>query len=232
MTSVRTFAIGALGLALLSPAAGAQDLSRYRAFELGGSVASVVTATGVPETQVTILHQRPALLQGLEWRPSRWARGSAVPATDPVDQIGFSFYEDHLFQIVVNYGHDRTEGLTDADVIEAISTMYGARLQSDKPPADRVQSRGDTEAGAVIARWADADHDIALYRTPSYGSPLRLIVTKTALETLARRAQAQAQKLDVVEAPQREIARQQQERERERAAAEKARTVNKPAFRP
>jgi hypothetical protein len=84
----------------------------------------------------------------------------------------------------------------------------------------------------VIARWGDADHAIALYRTESYGDTWRLIVTKTAVETLARQADAQAAKLDAVEAPQRELERQAAERERDRAAGEKARDINKPEFRP
>jgi hypothetical protein len=232
MTHIRALAIGALGIALSSHAVAGQELSRYRTFELGSSVASVLATTGAPETPVRTVHQRPALMQDVEWRPSRWKSGSVDASRDPVDQMRFSFYENQLFRIVIDYGHERTKGMTDADLVDAISTMYGPPALASRQTTSRVPSRLDTESGAVIARWGDADHAIALYRTESYGDTWRLIVTKTAVETLARQADAQAAKLDAVEAPQRELERQAAERERDRAAGEKARDINKPEFRP
>ena len=50
---------------------------------------------------------------------------TAVP-TDPVQHIVFSFYADQLFKLVVDDDRDRTEGMTDADMVEAISTRYGS----------------------------------------------------------------------------------------------------------
>ena len=232
MMNIPTLAIGALGLALLPHAVYAQDLSRYRTFELGTSVASVLTATGASPTDVKTRHQRPALLRDLEWRPSRWVTGTVAASTDPVDQVTFRFYEDQLFRIVVNYGHERTAGLTDGDMIEAISVMYGMPLLPASQASRSPSATPDAESGSIVARWGDADHAAALYRTAAYGDTWRLIVTSTAVDTLARRAESQALKLDVIEAPQREIDRQKQERDREREAADKARDVNKPSFRP
>src|SRR5579864_5268248 len=126
MMNGRTLAICAVGMALLGHRAEGQDLSRYRTFELGSAVASITTLTGVASSEVKTIHQRPALMQDLAWRPSRWVSGSSMNSTDPVDQVLFSFYNDQLFRVVVDYGHERTEGMTDADMIEAISTMYGA----------------------------------------------------------------------------------------------------------
>jgi hypothetical protein len=230
MTKTRTLAIGALALALLSGPVDGQELSRYRTFELGNSVASVLAATGASEAQVKVRHQRPALLQELEWRPSRWTAGTIVPSTDPVDQVSFSFYNDQLFRIAIGYGREHTVGLTNSDVVAAISTMYGSPLPPVRPAA-RPPSSVEA-AGTVIAQWGDANHAIALYRTAAYGDIWRLIVTSSTVDALARRAESQALALDVVEAPQREVDRQKQARERERAAADKARDVNKPAFRP
>jgi hypothetical protein len=65
-----------------------------------------------------------------------------------------------------------------------------------------------------------------------YGTSFRLIVTETRLGELARKAEAQALRLDDQEAPRREIARQQKERDDGRAAAAKARVANKGMFRP
>jgi hypothetical protein len=230
--AARAFVIGALGIAFSSHAVDGQELSRYRTFELGGTVASVLTATGVPARSVKTLHERPSLLQDIEWRPSRWIVGSAAASNDPVDQMRFSFYDDRLFRIVIDYGHERTVGLTDADVIEAISTMYGRPLAALPQATGRVTARFDDESGAVVARWADADYAITLHRAVSYGNTWQLIVTNTSVEPLARRAEAEAERLDAAEAPRREVERQVLERERDRAAAEKARDLNKPAFRP
>lgn len=227
----RTLAIAALAFSLLSHTVDGQDLSRYRTFELGASVASVLTATGAAEKQVKVRHQRPALLQELEWRPSRWTAGTIAASTDPVDLMSFSFYNDQLFRIVIDYGHERTVGLTNSDVVDAVSMMYGSPLLATKA-AGRPPLGLDGDTGTVIARWGDAEHAIALYRTAAYGDTWRLIVTNSAVDTLARGAESQALKLDAVEAPQREIDRQKQERDQERAAADKARDVNKPAFRP
>jgi hypothetical protein len=210
----------------------AEDLLRYRNFELGSDVASVSTAAGVAASDAKTIHQRPAVLQALEYRPSRWAAGSSAPSTDPVEQIAFSFYNDQLFRIVVDYGQNRTEGMTAADMIEAISTVYGPRLpQTSRAPA-RAPTRLDSESGSPVARWGDTQHAIVLYQTSSYRPGYRLVVTDVGRDGLARAAETQALRLDEQEAPQRELARQQKERDDGRAAAAKARDVNTDVFRP
>jgi hypothetical protein len=73
---------------------------------------------------------------------------------------------------------------------------------------------------------------VVLYRTSSYRGGFRLIVTDAALDDLARKATAQAVRLDDQEAPKREVARLKKEQDDGRAAAEKARLANKKVFRP
>jgi hypothetical protein len=94
MTYAREIVIGALGVALTAHAvAGAgQDLSRYRTFELGSTVASVVSATGVTDGSVKTLHERPSLLQEIAWWPSPWIAGSTAASNNAFDQMRFSFY--------------------------------------------------------------------------------------------------------------------------------------------
>ena len=232
MMNVRTVAICAFGIALLSQRVGAQEFSRYRTFDLGASVASVSTSTGVVASEVTTLHERPAVLQDLEWRPSRWNTGTVSASTDPVERMVFSFYDDQLYRIVVDYRHERTDGMTNADMIEAISAVYGAPLAKSARPPARVPSEVEAASGAAAARWGDSEHGIVLYRTLSYGEALRLIVTALPVDALARKAASQARRLDEREAPSREIARQKKERADGLAAAEKARVANKKAFLP
>ena len=232
MVNVRTVAICAFGIALLGQRVGAQEFSRYRTFDLGASVASVSTSTGVVASEVKTLRERPAVLQDLEWRPSRWNTGTVSASADPVEQMVFSFYDDRLYRIVVDYRHDGTEGMTNADLIEAISAVYGVPLaKSPRSPA-RVASEVEAESGAVVARWGDSEHAIVLYRTSLYGEALRLIVTALPVDALARKAVSQARRLDEREAPNREIARQKRERADGLAAAEKARVANKKVFLP
>jgi hypothetical protein len=209
-----------------------QGLAQYRNFELGSGVASVSTLAGVALSEAKMVHRRPAVLQDLEWRPSRWISGSTASSTDPVEQVLFSFYNDQLFRIVVDYGHERTEGMTGADMIEAVSSVYGTPLLRTSRPAGGAASVLETESGPPLARWGDADHGVGLYQTSSYDSAFRLIVSETRLGELARKATAQALRLDEQEAPQREIARQQKARDDGRAAAAKARAANKDVFRP
>jgi hypothetical protein len=228
----RTLAMCAVGIACSTLALEGQGLSRYRNFELGSDVASVSTLSGVASSEAKTIHQRPALLQDLEWRPSRWIPQSTTASTDPVEQVLFSFYDDQLFRVVVDYGHERTEGMSPADMSDAISSVYGTPLPRASLVAGRPASRLEADPGSPVARWGDAEHAVVLYQTSSYGAGFRLVVSDTRLENLARTAEAKAQRLDDQEAPQRELARQQKERDDGRAAAAKARAANKDVFRP
>jgi hypothetical protein len=229
MMDARTFA--AVGIVLLTYGVEGQGVAQYRNFALGSNVATVANLTDVTALEAKTIHQRPALLQDLEWRPSRWIRGSMAPSTDPVDHIVFSFYNDQLFRVVVDYSQDRTAGMTDADMIEAISTVYGSPANRT-PAAVRAAPRVDTDRGFPLARWGDAVHAVVLYRSLSYGEGFRLSVTEATLSDLARKAASQAARLDEQEAPSREVARQKQDRDDRRAASDKARVANKAAFRP
>jgi len=228
----RTVVVCAVGIVCSTHALQAQSLSRYRSFDLGSNLAAVSTVTGGAPSDAKTVRQRPAVLQDLEWRPSRWTAGASVPSTDPVERLIFSFYNDQLFRIVVDYGHDRTEGMTQADMIEALSAVYGAVLPKTTRSTARAAFGVETESGSPFARWGDAEHSVVLYQTSSYRTAFRLIVIDVPRSELARKADSDAQRLDLQEAPQREVARQNKERDDQQAAAEKARSTNKGVFQP
>jgi hypothetical protein len=232
MVYARIVAMCAIGIVGSTHGLEGQDLSHYRDFALGSPVASVSTLADGGSSAVKTIHQRPALLQDLEWRPSRWTTASTAASTDPVEQILFSFYDDQLFRVVVDYGHQRTEGMTRADMIEAISAVYGTPLPPTPQARARMASRLETESGSALARWGNADYAIALYQMTAYGESFRLIVRDTRLADLARIAETQALRLDDQEAPQREVARQKKQREDDTIATAKARVLNKRVFRP
>jgi len=231
MAMTRRLTVTALGLVLFTHALQGQNPVRYRDFQLGSDLPSVSALAGVAASEAKTIHQRPAVIQELEWRPPYFVSGSSAPQTDPVHQIVFGFYNSQLSKILVDYDHDRTAGMTDADMIEALSTVYGPPLKPDVKKSRAVTSRVEEESGTLVGRWGDTDYSVVLYRM-SYASTLRIIVTSTRLEALARTAEAQAIRLDEREAPQREIARQKKEVEDTRVSLEKSRTANKAAFRP
>jgi hypothetical protein len=226
-----TLSVCAFGVLLMAQRLDGQGPAQYREFALRSDVATVSKLTGVPPSELKTIHERPAMLQDLQWRPSRWNATSSVASTDPVDKIGFSFYDDQLFRIVVDYGHERTIGMTDADLIDAITAVYGAPVKRS-PGAVRVASQIEAESGSPVARWGDGECSVVLYRTSSYGDAFRLILTVPALDDLARKAEQRALRLDDQEAPRREIARQKKEKEDTRLAAEKSRAENKAVFKP
>jgi hypothetical protein len=231
MISARTLGIVALGFVLSAHPLHGQSRSHYRDYQLGGDLASVAALAGVAMSEAKVIHARPALMQDLQWRRGYARSDKTGTPADPVQQIAFSFYNDQLAKMVVDYDRDRTAGMTDADMIEAISTAYGEPLKPAVKKARVVMYQVEEEFGAAVARWGDPDFSVVLYRA-SYATGFRLIVTSPRLEALARTAEAQAIRLDEREAPERELARQKKELEGTRAAQEKARLVNKAAFRP
>jgi hypothetical protein len=230
MIHQRLVAALACTLWLSSPLLEAQEVGRYRDVHLGSSLLSVAGANGLRSEDAKTIHQRPAIMQDLEWRPSRYS-GDATGASDPVREIVFSFYNDQLFRIVVNYDRERTEGLTNADLIGVLTGTYGppATLASATPRAS--ESRDYADQDAVIARWENAESSVALLRA-RYPTPVSLVVLSKRLSGLARTAEADAIRLERTAAPQREADRMKKEADAARASSEKARPTNKAAFKP
>ena len=225
----RSLGTAVLGLWILVQTVHGQGLLQYRAFQLGGTLAAVSTLAGVSAADAKIVSDRPALMQDLEWRRPYLMTGTGDGAADPVQRIVFSFYNDQLFRLAIDYDRDRIEGMTDVDLIDAISAIYGPTTKP-APRAGRTGTIVDDESGREIARWAAADFSAVLSR-PNY-SMVRMIITVPRLDSLARAARAQARRLDEREAPQREIDRQKKEANDARVAQQKARLANKAAFRP
>ena len=237
MKNVHALAGVLFAFVISSPAAYGQAQSGYRGYELGATVSSVSTAAKSEAADVKTIHARPALIQDLEWR-APYSPQPSTSATDPVEQIDFSFYNDQLYQMVITYDHLKTAGMNDADVVDGISAAYGVPLLKTSPRKGAATTdRSDAaEDGMTLARWESADQVVILYRSTSFfaSSTARywLTVTSPRLGALARTASNEAVRLDDREAPQREAAQQKKDAAAARAADEKARVVNKAAFRP
>ena len=204
----------------------AGDLSKYGVFKLGSDLKTVSKQLAVTPSQVKVIHRRPVLIQELEWRSD--AVGSA--ASNPAKRdLLFSFYDGELFRIVIKYDGGETEGLTPDDMVEAISRTYGVVARAHAGVA--VSSGRYSDEEQLLARWEDENHQVNLMRS-SYGGRYSLAAVLKRLEEPARKALAEATRLDHSEAPQRELDRIAAQAESDRANLEKARVTNKPKFRP
>jgi len=210
-----------------APAMGGPDLSRYRRFQFGETLPAVAKQAGLDVSQAKVIHARPALLQELEW--PIWLASNFSAPQDPVRTILFSFYNGELFRILVSYDPSATKGLTTEDLTEAISAQYGTATKPANVAIAFSSTQVDNDSEAVIARWENSQYSFDLYRS-SYQPTFGMIAFSKRLDALARSATAEAIRLDAVEAPQREIQRQNQEDEKNRESQEKARQVNKSKF--
>lgn len=226
MISVRNVAISISWLALTTPLLCATDLSSYRKFQLGMTLEAVGRLADMRPAEAKVIHQRPAVIEDLEWRPRVFSGPSGE--SDPVKDVLFSFYNSQLFRMVVNYDRYKTEGLTAEDMIEVISATYGA---ATKPAAEILLPSVYSERVKVIARWEDSRYSFNLVQS-SYQPTFALIAFSKELDTLVQAAVVEASRLDVQEAPEREAELRRKQGEEIRAQQEKARLVNKPIFRP
>jgi hypothetical protein len=227
MTNFRILVISLSWAVLSSPLLCAGDLSRYRDFQIGTDLATIAGQAHMNPSQAKVIHQRPALIQELEWRLQLFGPSTQV---ESADGVVFSFYNDQLYRIVVNYDRYKTEGLTTEDFIEAISATYGTATRAAAEIILPSIYDGN-ETVKVIARWEDSQYSFNLVRS-SYQPSFALVVVSKRLDTLAGAAITEALRLDRQEAPQREIERQNREDEQNRVQQEKARLANKPSFRP
>jgi hypothetical protein len=214
-----------LALILLSaPVIHGQDLSKYRNFSLGMSLADLSKQINEQSTDVNVLHQRPALIQELMWSPPQPSESSSP--TEPVREILFTFYNGELYRMVLTYENSATEGMTVEDMIKAVSAKYGTATR----PAGEIkfgpnENYGTTEK--VIARWEDSQYSFILFRS-ALSHTFGLVLFSKQLNAQAEAAAAEAVKLERQEAPQKEVARLKKDADN----LEEARLKNRKTFRP
>ena len=229
MTSVRVSAVAFLVFVLSGQLLVAESPFRYREYTLESSVASVLKISGQRESETKTLHQRPASIQELEWR-APYARAGAGPA-DPVRDVVFSFYDDQLYQVVVTYSRDRMDGLTNDDLIQTLSAAYGTPLLQNSRPPLSANPADVAEDITVLAQWEDPVSLLTLTRN-TYSPQFQLVLSSKTLTPRARAAIKEALRLNTQEAPQRELDQRNKAIADTLEASEKARVVNKAAFRP
>ena len=113
----------ALPAALFAPVLLAGDLSTYRGFQFGMDLNAAEKRAEIKPSDARLIHQRPAVIQDLSWRPPGIA--GSPGESDSVKDILLSFYNGKLFRIVANYDRYKTEGMTAEDLIGAVSATDG-----------------------------------------------------------------------------------------------------------
>jgi hypothetical protein len=212
-----------LALILLStPIISGQDLSRYRNFSLGTSLAALSKQVGEDAKQANLIHQSPAVIQELPYWPLDTS--SSSQRAEPVSQLLFSFYNGELYRIVVTYDQGAVEGLTEEDMVQAISAQYGTGTRLH-PETDFQSNDVYASPEKVIARWEDSQNSVNLLRSSM--NSFRLAVLSKRLDTQAEAAIAESVKLEKEQAPQKEIDRQKKVVD----DLDLARQKNKRAFR-
>lgn len=224
MNMARLFLIATV-LVLSPRLVTAQDLSHYRAYALNSNLDAVLAASGARATDAKVLHERPARIQELEWRAPYVSSGTEM--ADPVRGLLFSFCDDALYQVLVSYDADRTDGLSNSDIIDSLTAVYGTPVlkTAHNRPLDAPLNT------VVLAQWSSAAASLTLLRSV-YSADFQLLLTSKALSGRARSAIREAGRLDIAEAPRRELEQRKKDAADATAARDKLRASNKAAFRP
>ena len=224
---IRLRAIALLFAAIGMSTLVAADFSNYRGLQFGMDLAAAAKQAGTTPREAKLVHQRPFRIQEMEWYPRPPLLADPIKA-DPVKGALLCFVDGQLFRIVVAYDRYKVQGMTADDMIDAISLTYGA---PSRPKAEIAYHSNYTDIADVLARWQDSEYSYDLVRSGDRTSFVMILYSKR-LDALAQAAIAEALRLDKQEAPQRELQQQKIREEEERLVLERARSVNKPNFRP
>jgi hypothetical protein len=197
-----------LGLVLLAtPAVSCQDLSRYRKFVLGTSLAAISKQVGKDEGQATLISETPELIQQMTyWQANTFDNSGQM---EPVSHITLDFYNGTLYRIVVVYDEKAVEGLTEEDMVKAISARYGKGVRL-YPEIDLPNQDVYSSPAKVIAQWGNSQNSVTFFHSAGSES-FGLAVFSKRVNAQAEAAIIESAKLAKEQAPQKEIDRQKKE---------------------
>jgi hypothetical protein len=227
-TSIRRVVVALLCIACYPSLLGAQRRHDYRTYRMGDDPVSIARQVNLPSPAAAASPVLGAVV-GLTWR-AQYSRRGGTPSSDPVALLVFSFYEDQLFRIVIDYSSDRTEGMTEADMVAAVSRVYGPPAKRSDPP-NTVGLHPQRPADSVVAQWTDGELRVALLAVGAQ-TPFRLIVASVPLEALARGTGAHETPADLQDGPSINAARATAGVEKAGPAWEKRRRANIASFIP
>jgi hypothetical protein len=222
MKIMRSTVISLVMLLLSAPLLLGQDLSKYRNFSLGMSLADLSKQIDARPADAKVIHERPARIEELTWWP-RISGNALLP--EAIRQIHFSFCDGKLYRIYVTYDDKATEGMTGEDLARAISVRYGTPTTPDVRISFPTDGYATTEK--VLDRWEDSRYSVNLFRLSSY-STFALVLFAKQLNAEAEAAILAAAKLELEAAPQNAI----DQKKKDADNLEALRMKNSKAFHP
>ncbi len=226
MKLLRSLVISLFVILLSTPLVHGQDLSKYRNFSFGMSLVELSNQVDLKPLQTRLIHKHPAVIQELTWWPGE-SSGSSLQANS-VWQVFFTFHNGELYRILVTYRPDATRGLTEEDMVQAISAQYGTATRPDTqisfPTNELYRS---TEK--VIARWEDSQYSINLFRS-SFLNSFGLVMFSKRLDGQAEAAIAESVNLE--RQGDLQIEKEAERKKKEANNLKEAREKNRMTFRP
>ena len=120
---------------------------------------------------------RPSVIHSVKWRARDMGSGGTL--VDPVQEVLFTFHNDELYQMVVSYDRGRTAGLSNDDVVDTFTAIYGAPLVRNARTARNGLSADIGPGMALLAQWEDARWQLTLQRN-TYSAQYQLLVVSKA----------------------------------------------------
>lgn len=211
-------------------AAQTQPLAQYRDVTLGDSVETAVERLKATAADVKVLFAQPTLVQELTWKPHRFISGTTVEP-DPLAEIVLTFHKGHLARIVASYDRERTLGLTDADLHELLSNIYGTSLLQSKLTQPSFDPIGPMSPRKTVSSWADADTLVLLWRE-EYPRRVGLTITSVTADRALQDAIGLGARLMASGSPQRAIDKQAATAQAIKDRDAEIRRQNKARFKP
>jgi hypothetical protein len=211
---------------LAAPTLFGADLSTYRGFRFGMSTLQASDQAGMKVTATTIVHAQPALIQELDFQPNLFH--ATTTKDDPVSQIALTFYDGQLSRMAVVYDRYKVDGMTEDDMIKALSATYGTAV---RPTMEIAYHSYYAEVAPVLARWEDSEYSYNLIRSDDRSS-FALVLYSKRLDALAQTADVEALRLEALAAPQKEAERARKQADDSQALQEKSRLSNIAGFHP
>jgi hypothetical protein len=225
MSALRILAGASVAILAAQVASASSVYTLYRGVSIGDSPSVVVAALKMKPTDVAVVTERPALVEQLTWRPNQFFTGKTAP-TDALAEMVLTFHRGQLAHVVAIYERDRIEGLTDPDLLDAFSAVYGKAMLVPTPTKGAVPGES-----TVIGRWGDGETLVVLWRE-AFPRRVKLTVSSIAGDRMLQAALVSGKRLDAIAAPAWDVVRQTSEDFTRRLRTERARVGNKAAFKP
>jgi hypothetical protein len=190
------------------------------------SITQAAEQAGMRTMDATTLHQQPALIQKLDFQPNLFH--ASGPKEDPVSDIAMTFYNGELARIAVVYDRYKVDGMTQGDMIKALSASFGTAA---KPTAEIAYHSYYAETVPVLARWEDSQYSYDLIQSDDRSSFAMILYSKR-LDALVQSATVEAVRLEALSAPEREAESARKQAAENQALQEKSRLSNIAGFRP